>query len=194
MTAKSTSDLFGQSKFAKREDPLEPYTAPSSKPAKAPITSAVVKFPKKDGGPHMYRPGHEVTFLDRYQRAHTGNILSFERDAASPYMYVTVAEGDGGRHFVELRRCVPAGSAMAAHMYAEAEAAQVTLHPGTLVRVTLPKGKSYGGVSDGDLAVVLADKGRLVNVARLGGHGGAYARLSHSILHVVSPDEVVRQQ
>jgi hypothetical protein len=195
---KSTADLFGPSKFAKQEDPLESGHMPGVAPPppalnqKAPITKAAIKYRQKDGGLHTFHLNDRVTFLDGRQRAHTGAIVKFERAGIdNPYMYVTVRE-DEGSHFVELRRVVPAGTAMAQRMLAEAEAAQVTLHPGTLVRVTLARGKSYGGVADGDLAVVLADKGRLVNVAKLGGHGGAYARLSHSILHVVDPAEVVK--
>jgi hypothetical protein len=65
------------------------------------------------------------------------------------------------------------------------------LTPGTVVRITLTGaavGKTYGGVSHGDLAVVLQDKGERVNVAKLGGSPtgrDSYGRFPHSMLAAV---------
>ncbi len=184
----SKSDLFGTSKFAKTADPLPDQPKRAITEA-ATITEAAILFSKKDGGLHTFRIGDEVTFTDRYLGVHTGIIVQFER--VEGLTYITVRE-DEGSHYVELRRVHPAGSPGAERLIAESAAAQTHLAAGTLVRVTLPAGKSYGGVGNGDLAVVLQDKGQRVNVARLGGHKDAYARLSHTALVVVSPEEVLK--
>lgn len=146
----------------------------------AAITSADVRFPGE--GVHTYHVGDQVTFTDKYQQVHTGPIDRFERYEGKMYMTVRHPEGWG-------MLCPAAKVLPAEHPRAVAMAAPVTHLPcGTVVRVSLPRGKSYGGISDGDLGVVLADKGQRVNVARLGGHGDQYGRFTHAVLAVVRLD------
>jgi hypothetical protein len=144
------------------------------------ITSAGVKFPRT--GTHIFHLGDQVTFTDKLARVHTGPITKFER--IERYTHVTVTT-EHGAMLIELRRVLPAELPEAVALAAAGTPGHLVA--GTLVRVTL-KGKALGGINDGDLAVVIADKGPLVNVARLGGHQDSYARLSHASLTVVTVD------
>lgn len=148
----------------------------------AEITSADVRFPASEGGVHTYHVGDRVTFRDKYQRVHTGPINRFERYERA--MYATVRHPEGYGMLVSVRHLLPAGHPRAVAMAKPFE----HLACGTVVRVKLPKGKSYGGISDGDLGVVLADKIARVNVAKLGGSGDSYGRFSHDALTVVELD------
>jgi hypothetical protein len=146
------------------------------------ITSADVRFPASEGGVHTYHVGDSVTFTDKWKQVHTGPVTRFERVERD--VYATVRTLRMGLCLVSVRHLLPAE-----HPRAVAMARPVThLHPGTVVRVSMPAGKSWGGLADGELAAVLADKGQLVNVARLGGAGGHYARLPHDALAVVTAD------
>jgi hypothetical protein len=145
-------------------------------------TSADVRFPASEGGVHTYRIGDQVTFRDKYQQVHTGPIDRFERYEGKVWVIVRHPEGYG--MLCPLVKVLPAE-----HPRAVAMARPVThLACGTVVRVKLPRGKSYGGMSDGDLGVVLADKIARVNVAKLGGSGDSYGRFSHDVLTVVTVD------
>jgi hypothetical protein len=150
------------------------------------ITTAVIRFPPPIG-PHTYSLNDEVAFYDRGQ-GRAGRITEFERRERD--IYVTVDVPEFGMVLVDLRKAL-----FIEHPKAAAMAAPVPRLPmGTVVRAHgLKPGKTYGGIGDGDLAVVIADKGRLVNLARLGswqddkGRDG-YARLAHDYLTVVTVD------
>lgn len=146
------------------------------------MTSAVIRFPARDGGPHTYHLGDEVTFTDKLARVNTGPIKEFEK--AEGRVYVTVST-DNGLMLIELRRVLPAEFPQAVAMAEKGTPEHLAC--GTLVRVTL-KGKPLGGIESGDLAVVIADKGQRVNVAKLGGHQDSYARVGHDCLTVVKVD------
>lgn len=143
------------------------------------ITSGDVRFPGE--GVHTYHLNDRVTFADKYQHVHTGPIIGFERYAGK--LLVTV-QTDNINMLVSLAKVLPAEHPRAIAM------AQPVVHLvcGTVVRVKLPRGKSYGGIADGDLGVVMADKGQRVNVAKLGGSGDSYGRFTHDILTVVTLD------
>lgn len=147
------------------------------------IKTAVVRFPKPIG-PHAYGIGDTVVFLYRGHGI-TGTINRFDRAERKTYATVeTEAEGlimeniskllfEGHPDFVARAKPIP------------------HLPEGGVVRVSgLPKGKSYAGIGEGDLAVVMADKGHLVNLVKLGGWAGrgAYARLTHDVLTLVTID------
>jgi hypothetical protein len=64
---------------------------------------------------------------------------------------------------------------------------------GTLVRVHNARhGASF--LNDGDLGVVLVDKGERVNVAPLGGFEDRYGRLPRRMLTVVNPADVLNDK
>jgi hypothetical protein len=151
------------------------------------MTTAVIRFPRPIG-PHTYNLNDEVVFLDRGQ-GRTGRIAEFERHGGN--IYVIVADVPVfGRVLVDLRKVL-----FIEHPKAAAMAAPLTHLPmGTLVRAHgLKPGKTLGGIGNGDLAVVTADKGRLVNLAKLGswqddkGRDG-YARLTRDYFTVVQVD------
>jgi hypothetical protein len=132
----------------------------------------------------------EVVFMDRWNRVHEGTITELHKpdEYGNGWSASVNVPGDCG-YFVALSRIAPKGTPRAAQYLASAQ----TLTIGTLVRVSgLPEGKTYGGLGNGDLGVVMADKGALVNVAKLGGHGNGYARLSHTALTVVDPASVLK--
>jgi hypothetical protein len=145
------------------------------------ITEASIRFPRE--GVHVYRLGDQVTFTDKYSRVHTGPIRAFERYDGTGKM-LAVVQTDSIGTLISLAKVLPAEHPRAIEM------AKPVAHLacGTVVRVALPAGKSYGGIGDGDLGVVIADKGVRVNVARLGGHGDSYGRLTHDVLTVVTLD------
>jgi hypothetical protein len=149
----------------------------------AEITTAVIRFPRPIG-PHTYNLNDQVVFTDR-GHPYTGPITEFERWEG--HIYVTVKHPEGCGRMVDLRKVL-----FIDHPDAAAMAAPVThLRNGTVVRVTMPAGKTWGGMTDGDLGVVMADKGQLVNVVRLGGdtrEREGYARLTHDALTVVRID------
>ena len=64
-----------------------------------------------------------------------------------------------------------------------------TLYPGAFVRFT---GRTGGGLTTGDLLVVLADKGQKINCTRPGGAEGSYWRLLPRTVEVVATNEVLR--
>lgn len=145
------------------------------------ITSANVRFPASEGGVHTFKVGDQVVFADKYQHARTGPVKTFERIGAKAYATV---EADG----------IPMLVALGHLLFPEHPRAVELLKPvvhlvcGTVVRVQLPAGKQYGGIKDGDLGVVLIDKGARVNVAKLGGCADKYGRFTHGILTVVTLD------
>ena len=63
---------------------------------------------------------------------------------------------------------------------------------GTLVRLNGVR-QEKGWLKNGNLGVVLVDKGDRINVAPLGGHEDRYARLPRHMVTVVDPQEVLRQ-
>lgn len=138
----------------------------------------------------IVRINDKVAFLDRWGGAHEGTIKQFH--AAGQYgrgkaVTVTALDGDG-THIVPFSSIAPFGSPRANDMLAPKQ----YLVAGTLVRVTLPAGKTIAGIGNGDLGIVLADKGQRVNVAKLGGFGGQYLRTGHTALTVVDPAEVIK--
>jgi hypothetical protein len=149
------------------------------------ITTADVRFPRE--GVHTYHLNDSVTFRDKYKRVHTGPITRFER--VERKIYATV-QADGIGMVLAVSHLLPAE-----HPDAVAMAAPATHLPcGTVVRVKQAKGKTYGGIADGGLGVVLADKIDLVNVAKLGGEptsrGDSYGKFSHASLTVVPLNEI----
>jgi hypothetical protein len=146
------------------------------------ITEASIKFPPEEGGVHVYHVDDQVVFTDKLARVNKGPITEFEQYDRK--VYVTVST-EHGLMMVELRRVLFEGHPRAAAMLERGTPDHLAC--GTLVRVRV-KGKPLGGICNGDLAVVLADKGQRVNVARLGGAGDAYARVSHDSLTVVKVD------
>jgi hypothetical protein len=146
-------------------------------------TTAVIRFPRPIG-PHTYNLNDQVAFSDRGS-GRTGRITHFER--YERLIYASVEVPGHGSILVDLRKALfiehPDAAAMAAP--------GVHLRNGTVVRVTMPAGKTWGGMSTGDLGVVMADKGELVNVVKLGGDDRereGYARLNHAALAVVTAD------
>lgn len=146
-----------------------------------PITSANVRYPANQGGTHTFHVGDTVVFRDKYQHVRTGPVKAFESTDGKAYATV---EADGILMLVGLRYLLFPEHPRAAEMLAPV----THLACGTVVRVSLAAGKSYGGMTDGDLGVVLADKGALVNVAKLGGCEDRYGRFRHAILTVVTLD------
>jgi hypothetical protein len=146
----------------------------------APVTEARIKFPRH--GLHVFHVGDSVTFTDKIGRVHTGPVTEFEKHGA--HVLATVRTEDGLMP-IEVRRVLPAEFPEAVAMAAKGTPAHLAC--GTLVRVSI-KGRPLGGIADGDLAVVLTDKGLRVNVARLGGAGDSYARVGHDSLTVVTAD------
>jgi hypothetical protein len=145
------------------------------------ITTAVIRFPAPYG-PHTYKLGDVVVFINR-GHGFSGPITEFERYEGKTYATVSVPEF--GSTLIELAKVLFVEHPDAAKMLKPGE----HLVCGTLVRVHgLKAGKISEVISNGDLAVVMADKGRLVNVARLGGNGDRYGRLSHDHLTVVKVD------
>lgn len=62
---------------------------------------------------------------------------------------------------------------------------------GQIVRYTGTR--TIAGFAPGDIGIVLADKGRLVNVAKLGGHNDSYLRAPHSHLEPLTPAELAAE-
>jgi hypothetical protein len=148
----------------------------------APITSAAINFPKPHGR-HVYSLGDQVVFRER-SRVLSGTITGFERFEQGGVFKIAVSVSTAaGSVLISLAKVLFADHPDAVRMLKPVE----HLVCGTLVRVSGLR-KNYGGIGNGDLAVVLADKGRLVNVALLGGAGDAYGRLSHDALTVVTVD------
>ena len=147
------------------------------------ITTAAIRFPRPIGA-HTYNLQDEVVFTDR-GHGYTGPITAFERHGG--HIYATVRHPEGYGTMVDLRKVLFAGHPDAAAVLTPIR----HLRNGTVVRVTMPRGKTWGGMSTGDLGVVMADKGQLVNVVKLGGDDSerkSYARLTHAALEVVTVD------
>lgn len=177
MTSKSTSQ-DGPSAETKAA-----YRAILESADEAPLTEGTIRFPWPIG-PHTYSLNDEVVFQDR-GHGYTGPITAFERHGG--HVYATVRHPEGYGTVVDLRKAL-----FIDHPDAAAMAAPVThLKDGTVVRVTIPAGKTWGGMTSGDLGVVTADKGQLVNVVKLGGDDSprpGYARLTHDALTPVKLD------
>jgi hypothetical protein len=132
----------------------------------------------------IVRVGDRVVFRDKYKGVHTGTIAAFERDGGAVSAHIKDVEDETCGYVVGMSSVTKVGSALAESWLHPA----AHLNPGQVVLVTFTgaaRTKVYGGVADGDLAVVLQDKGDLVNVAKLCGTGrDQYARLPHSCLTV----------
>jgi hypothetical protein len=125
--------------------------------------------------------GSEVVFVDRFRRVHEGTITKFERGAGGKVTNATIDVPGDFAYGVAWSKVAIKGTPRADGMLKVHQHLVV----GTVVRYTLDK--TIAGMSAGDYGVVIADKGEMVNVAKLGGHGGHYARLSRGGFAVV-PD------
>jgi hypothetical protein len=147
------------------------------------ITTASIRFPRPIGS-HVYNLNDEVVFHDR-GHGYTGPITAFQRHDG--HIYATIAHPEGYGTQVDLRKVL-----FIDHPDAAAVLTPIRhLRNGTVVRVTMPRGKTWGGMTTGDLGVVLADKGQLVNIVKLGGDDSereSYARLTHDALTVMTVD------
>lgn len=176
MTSKSTSQ-DGPSAEARAK-----YRAILDGTDQPAVTEGTIRFPRPIG-PHTYHVDDEVALHDRGQ-GRIGRITKFERIEGMLYVHVDTGDGIIG---VQLRKVLFTGHPDAAAMAAPV----VHLKTGTVARVKIPAGKTWGGMRTGDLGVVTADKGQLVNVVKLGGDDSprpGYARLTHDALTVVRLD------
>jgi hypothetical protein len=130
--------------------------------------------------------GSEVVFKDRFGKPHTGIIKQLHKpgswDGVGSGWSATI-EADGSEYVMPWKNVAAPGTARAEAIYA----APFTFGQVVRVKVTGPRGE-YGGIKNGDLAVVLADKPstNLVNVARLGGTGkDEYGRFPRTSLTLV---------
>jgi len=132
--------------------------------------------------------GTEVVFIDRFRRVHEGTVTQIDRIGGKPSSAHVNVPAEGYGFVIPWSKIAVKGTPRADSLLK----AQQPLVPGVVVQVILPPGKSYGGLANGDYGVVLADKGEQVNVAKLGGHNGTYARLTRSTFAVVTvPPKVV---
>lgn len=129
------------------------------------------------------RVGSEVVFKDRFGEVREGSITRFEQDDAGKITGASIKVPGDISYLINLSKIALKGTPLAAEFLAPV----VHLTMGTMVEVhDLPAGKKYGGVGNGDIGVVLADKGDRVNVALLGGTGkDEYGRFPHRCLSVV---------
>lgn len=124
--------------------------------------------------------GTEVVFIDRYRKVHEGTIKRIDHEGGKAVSASIDVPGDVA-YLMPWSKLAVKGTPRADGMLA----AQQRVYTGTVVQVKLPKGKTLAGLTDGDYGVVIGDKGEIVNVARLGGHGGSYARLNRGAFTVV---------
>lgn len=148
------------------------------------------------GKGRVIRVGDRVVFRDKYKTVYTGTIEKFSpTGGTTTNVHLTDVEDVKGKplgygHVVQ--------NTQVTHL--DTPLAHSWLHPpqhltmGQIVRVTLTgkdAAKTYGGLGNGDIGIVLQDKGDRVNVAKLGGAGrDTYARFTHSVLTVVPVAEL----
>lgn len=141
-----------------------------------------------------FKVGDEVTFYWKGRLRLTGVITEFEKlsaytdQPADTEVVATVrvpgntlADHGGNYGALKLSKLTHAD-----HPLVKAAAAVPKQKPGALVRVAGLRGKVIAGVSDGSVAVVLADKGDRLNVVAVGGSADLhqYLRVPR---HMVTP-------